>query len=398
MAMATRVLYSFPHKIGAGRICRTAWYQAAGASRAGADVTVRTGVLHRPLPAPIRTHTTLARGRWRIPYGAIGPMRALALHDRLVARELPRHAGEIDVVHAWPLAAAETLKAARRLGIPTVLERPNAHTRFAMFAVAEECRRLGVELPPDHEHAYNEAKLRKEELEYELADRLLCPSDFVLRTFEDQGFKREQLLRHTYGYDEQTFHPSSRVHDPGRGLEVVFVGVCAVRKGVHHALKAWLRSSASATGRFRIAGEFLPEYGDKLAAMLSHPSVEVLGHRDDVPELLRDSDLLLLPSIEEGSPLTCLEAIGSGCVPLVSEACTGVCVHERNSLVHAVGDVDSLTAHLDLLDGDRGRLLELREACLAEAPELTWWAAGRRLADAYAEAADAAAAPARAAS
>jgi glycosyltransferase involved in cell wall biosynthesis len=325
-------------------------------------------------------------------------MRALALHDRLVARELPRHAGEIDVVHAWPLAAAETLKAARRLGIPTVLERPNAHTRFAMFAVAEECRRLGVELPPDHEHAYNEAKLRKEELEYELADRLLCPSDFVLRTFEDQGFKREQLLRHTYGYDEQTFHPSSRVHDPGRGLEVVFVGVCAVRKGVHHALKAWLRSSASATGRFRIAGEFLPEYGDKLAAMLSHPSVEVLGHRDDVPELLRDSDLLLLPSIEEGSPLTCLEAIGSGCVPLVSEACTGVCVHERNSLVHAVGDVDSLTAHLDLLDGDRGRLLELREACLAEAPELTWWAAGRRLADAYAEAADAAAAPARAAS
>jgi hypothetical protein len=84
-------------------------------------------------------------------------------------------------------------------------------------------------------------------------------------------------------------------------------------------------------------------------------------------------------------------------VPVVSEACTGVCVHERNSLVHAVGDVDALTAHLDLLDGDRERLLELREACLAEAPELTWWAAGRRLADAYAEAVHAVAVPALAA-
>ena len=33
-----RVLYSFPHKIGAGRICYTAWQQVAGLAAAGADV------------------------------------------------------------------------------------------------------------------------------------------------------------------------------------------------------------------------------------------------------------------------------------------------------------------------------------------------------------------------
>ena len=34
--------------------------------------------------------------------------------------------------------------------------------------------------------------------------------------------------------------------------------------------------------------------------MLAHPSVKVLGHRNDVPELMRKSDILVLPSIEEG--------------------------------------------------------------------------------------------------
>jgi glycosyltransferase involved in cell wall biosynthesis len=381
--MATRVLYSFPHKIGAGRICSTAWYQVAGLAEAGADVTVMTGVVHRPLPSGVRVRTTLARGRWRVPYGTVGPMRALALHDRIVARELPRLAGQIDIVHAWPLAATHTLRAAQRLGIPTVLERPNAHTGFAMEAVAQECERLGIALPPDHEHAYNGPKLAKEEEEYRLADWLLCPSEFVVQTFRDQGFAPDKLVRHIYGYDEEIFGPAHTPRDPAGGLQALFVGVCAVRKGVHHALEAWLGSSASATGRFRIAGEFLPAYEARLADMLSHPSVEVLGHRDDVPQLMRDSDLLMLPSIEEGFGLTCVEAMGSGCVPLVSDACTDVCVDGANALVHRVGDVAALTGHLDLLDADRARLTQLRAACLRDAPDVTWSAAGRVLLHAY---------------
>ena len=75
-----------------------------------------------------------------------------------------------------------------------MLERPNAHTRFAYEAVRAECERLGVALPADHEHAYNADTLRLEEEEYALADRLLCPSDFVLQTFLDEGFAPDQLV------------------------------------------------------------------------------------------------------------------------------------------------------------------------------------------------------------
>ena len=361
----------------------TAWQQAAGVANAGCDLTVIAGAVHRPLPPSVRVRTTLARGRWRIPYKGIGTLRALELHDRLVARALPKLAGSIDLVHAWPLGAVHTLRAARRLGIPTAVERPNAHTRFAYEAVARECERLGVMLPAAHEHAYNAVRLRKEEEEYLLSDSLLCPSEFVVQTFREQGFPEEKLVRHTYGFDELRFHPPREPVKGRAGLSALFVGVCAVRKGVHFALEAWLRSPASRTGTFRIAGEFLPDYQRKLEGMLAHPSVQVLGHRDDAAELMRESDILLLPSIEEGFGLTCVEAMGSGCVPLVSEACTDVCRHGENALRHAVGDLDSLARQITMLHEDRERLAIMRSACLRSAPEHTWTAAGRRLLDAY---------------
>src|SRR5262245_10329725 len=130
-----RVLYSFPHKLGAARICYTAWKQVSGLDSAGADLTVFSGALSRTPSANVKVRPTLARGKFRIPYRVLGMKRAVALHDHIVSRRLERMAGQIDIVHAWPLGALETLKTAARIGIPSVLERPNAHTRFAYEVV-----------------------------------------------------------------------------------------------------------------------------------------------------------------------------------------------------------------------------------------------------------------------
>ena len=380
-----RVLYSFPLRLGAGRICYTAWQQVNGLSGTGTDLLVFPASLARPVPAGVRVSPTLARGRFRIPYRLLGTMRAVALHDHVVARRVEKLAGQIDIIHTWPTGALETLRTAARLGIPTVLERPNAYTGFAMRVVQEECDRLGVALPPDHEHAYNEKKLHKEEQEYRLATRLLCPSDFVVKTFLDRGFAKEQLARHTYGFDEKVYRPESKPRNSKRGLTMLFVGVCAVRKGLHYALEAWLRSPASKDGTFQIAGEFLPEYQERLAPMLAHPSVRVLGHRNDVPELMRKSDILVLPTIEEGSALVTLDARASGCVLLVSEAAGAACRHMEDALVHRVGDLEALVRHITMLHADRVLLDRLRTTSLESCAEITWTAAGARLLEVYRE-------------
>jgi glycosyltransferase involved in cell wall biosynthesis len=382
---SVRVLYSFPLRLGAARICYTAWQQVNGLAAAGADLLVFPASLGRPVPSGVKVSPTLARGSLRLPFKALGTMRAVAVHDRIVARRIEKLAGKIDIIHTWALGARETLKVAARLGIPTVIERPNANTRFAMEVVQEECDRLGVTLPPDHEHAYNAEKLRIEEEEYGLAYRLLCPTEFVAKTFLDKGYAGEKLVRHFYGFDEKTYRPGGGRREVKRGLTMLFVGVCAVRKGVHYALEAWLRSPASQDGEFLIAGEFLPAYAEKLAPMLSHPSVRVLGHRTDVPELMRKSDILVLPSIEEGFGLVITEAIGSGCVPLASEACTELCRHMETGLMHRVGDVDTLARQITTLYQDRGLLERLRAAGLRMVPEITWDAAGLKLLDVYRE-------------
>jgi glycosyltransferase involved in cell wall biosynthesis len=380
-----RVLYSFPLRLGADRICYTAWQQVNGLAAAGADLRVFPASLGRPVPAGVKVSATLARGDFRVPFRVVGTARAVALHDRIVARRIEKLAGSIDIIHTWPTGALETLKTAARLGIPTVLERPNANTRFAMEVVQMECDQLGIVLPLDHEHAYNTEKMGKEEEEYRLATQLLCPSDFVVKTFLDKGFAKDQLARHIYGFDEKVYYPDSQPRERKHGLAMLFVGVCAVRKGVHYALEAWLRSPACQDGTFLIAGEFLPDYQEKLAPMLSHPSVKVLGHRNDVPELMRKSDILVLPSIEEGFGLVITEAMGSGCVPLASEACTEICSHMATGLMHKVGDVEALTQHITMMHEDRALLERLRAESLKACSEITWTAAGARLLDVYRE-------------
>jgi glycosyltransferase involved in cell wall biosynthesis len=312
-------------------------------------------------------------------------MGACRLHDTIVAARLKKLSSSIDIIHVWPLGAMKTLRMAARLGIPTVLERCNAHTRFAYEVVRQECDRIGVPLPPGHEHEYNADILAKEEAEYLLADGILCPSEFVAKTFRDKGFAPEKLFRHIYGFDEKRFFPDPAPRDPKRGLTMISVGVCAVRKGLHFALEAWLKSPISRDGTFLIAGGFIPGYAEKLSSMLSHPSVKALGHRNDVPDLMRQSDILVLPSIEEGFGLVVPEAMGSGCVPLISDACTDVCIHRENGMIHHVGDVETLTRQITELHQDRALLKKLRDASIRAIPQVTWTAAGVKLVEAYRE-------------
>jgi len=383
-----RVLYSFPHKLGADRICYTAWQQVRGLASAGADVLLFPGVLSRPVPDSVEVHPTLARGKLRIPYKLMGKLRALALHDKIVARRLEKLGGQVDIVHVWPCAALETIKTAKRLGIPTVLERPNAHTRFCYEVVAAECKRIGILMPhPEYQtNKTNGAVLLREEAEFQLTDYLLCPSEFVVKSFLDRGHSRTKTIRHQYGFDETRYFPASALREPGKKFTALFVGVDAVRKGLHLATEAWLGSPAAKDGTFLIAGELTQEYKERFAKDLSHPSIVQLGHRSDVPRLMQNADVLLMPSMEEGFALVCAEAIGAGCVPLASNACTEMCRHMENALVHDVGDVATLSQHItDLHDGSE-LLARLRAGALRSRGDWTWTRAGHVLLRGYEQA------------
>lgn len=387
-----RVLYSFPDEIGRPGIGTTAFNQVREVAGRGIDVMLYCTSLRGELPENVNVVQTLSiRGR-RVPHRVLGIDRSYRYHDLRVAAALRRIHSTIDVVHCWPRATVHTCRAARREGIPSLREVPNTHTAHAFDAVAREVKALGMAANRGHSHTFSPKTLALEEKEYELADALLVPSEYSLGTFIDRGVPREKLVLHRYGYDPSRFFAASNGarRERHRPFTAIFVGRCEPRKGLHYALRAWLDSSASEGGRFVICGSFEPGYREVLEPLLAHPSVEVHGFVSDPSTLMRESDVFILPSVEEGSALVAYEAQACGCVPLVSEATGSRCRDGVDGLVHAPGDVATLTDQLRRLHRDPQLLERLRTAGLARTPDLSWSAAGGELVEIYAAQADSA--------
>jgi glycosyltransferase involved in cell wall biosynthesis len=120
--------------------------------------------------------------------------------------------------------------------------------------------------------------------------------------------------------------------------------------------------------RLVIVGEGPEEQAirDGIARLNLGERVRLLGLRSDVPRLLRAADVFLLTSINEGIPLTIIEAMGAG-LPVVSTAAGGVgevVLDGETGLLAPVGDAEGLVRHLGRLSvdeslrrtmGERGR-------------------------------------------
>jgi glycosyltransferase involved in cell wall biosynthesis len=373
------ILYSFPHALGAPGIGWTAWNQVNELVRAGHDVHVVAASIARPVVGVASVTTSLSIAGRRVPHRVMGRDRALAWHDRIAARAVARRSPE--VVHVWPLAATRTIEAARRRDIPTFREVPNTHTENAYDVVARESARLGLTPRTGASHTADPRRLVTEEREWATATALLVPSEAVATTFLERGFDESRLRRHRYGCT--TAVPVTRRTHDRPGLTAVFLGRGEPRKGLHHALDAWLGSTASERGRLLVFGVVEDDYRALLADRLDDPSVELRGVTSSPMYELAGADVLLLPSLEEGSALVTYEAQVAGCVPLVSTAAGAMLDHDVHGLVHRPGDVATLTAQLDLLDADRATLGRLSAAAMGHAPELSWAAAAGSLIAAY---------------
>jgi glycosyltransferase involved in cell wall biosynthesis len=382
--MTLRILYSFPHAIGAPGIGVTALNQVRALRAAGADVTVVATSVHPGTDLPGTVETLVVFGR-RLPHRAFGNVeRAFRFHDRRVASMV--RAGGFDVVHTWPLGALRTLEAARERGTLGTREAPNSHTAVA-YAVAEaEAARIGVAIARGQSHHQDARRLERERAEYDAAGLILVPSEHVERSFLAQGVPAVKLGRHQYGYDPSAFDAPGRDDSSGRPFTALFLGSAEPRKGLHYALRAWRASGVD--GVFLIAGRFAQGYRERLGVELDDPSVRTLGFVSDTAGLLRSADVLVLPSVEEGSALVTYEALATGCIPLVSRTSGSHVTDGVDGMLHDAGDVGTLAAQLSELQADSAMRERMRAAGIEASASLTWEAAGRRMIELFTDARD----------
>ena len=383
-----RVLYSFPDVVGKAGIGVAAAKNASGLAALGVDLTlVCTSVRPGTQLAGVTVCETLTLAGRRIPHRVLGINRSYAYHDRRAARLLAADPRGFDAVHVWPRAVLATAAAATARGVPVLREVPNTHTAHAYEIVASEHAKLGLPVPRDNSHAFDADVLELEVREYDVSDVLLVPSDHAAETFRERGFDPATLAVRSYGFEPESFYPDTdRIGREGP-LVALFAARCEPRKGLHYALDAWLRSGVAESGRLLVAGEFMPEYEELLRDKLAHASVERIGFVDDLGAVMREADVFLLPSVEEGSALVAYAAQASGCAVLASHAGGARARHGVDGLIHRAGATDELASQLALVNGDRELLGRLQRAGIAAAQEFTWAAAATELVEIYGRAA-----------
>jgi glycosyltransferase involved in cell wall biosynthesis len=119
--------------------------------------------------------------------------------------------------------------------------------------------------------------------------------------------------------------PWQRRPDWRAAPRAVFVGRLAVEKGLDPLIDAWPFVRAEYPGaRLILIGEGpqRAELEARAAALGLSQAVELPGAAPDVTAALRDSDLFILPSREEGMSIALLEAMALG-IPLVASSIPG---------------------------------------------------------------------------
>jgi glycosyltransferase involved in cell wall biosynthesis len=246
---------------------------------------------------------------------------------------------------------------------------------------AEAIADSGIALPTKHSHAFNVRRLAREKAEYDSATAVLVPSAYAKKEFIGQGFPEARLLQHRYGCDLDRF--PERIHPRAEGpLRAVFLGRGDPTKGLHIALQAW-RKAAIPGASLTVAGRLQPDYAASLKDDLRLPGVSIAGFVDDVPALLGQADVMLLPTWTEGSALVTLEAQASGCVPMISTAAGALGVDGVDFVEHPVGDAGALADQLVRLANRSQELDRMSRQGTARRQFLSWQAAAEALVGCY---------------
>lgn len=135
-----------------------------------------------------------------------------------------------------------------------------------------------------------------------------------------------------------------------RGLTFLMVARLIRQKGVmEYCAAARVVREKSPNSRFLLAGA--PEAGPDGIPIerLAGGSVELLGHRDDIAELLAQCHVFVLPSHGEGLPRTVLEAMSVGRPIITTDAPGCRNTVDGNGLVVPAGDAAALARAMEHL-------------------------------------------------
>jgi len=255
----------------------------------------------------------------------------------------------------------------KRMGGVWLCDRGSAHIRYQDQLLADEHLKWGVPY-----EAIDPRTIEREVQEYEEAHAVLVPSEFARRSFLQQGVPASRIVKIPYGVDLRDFYPGEgRTDGPFR---VLFVGGVTLQKGIPYLLEA----VSKLRGDVELA--MVGEAANMPASVLERfdtSRVKWVGRQNkgQVREWMQKSDVLVLPSVQDGFGLVLAEAMACGC-PVIATTHTGIedLIDDGvEGYVIPPQDVIALTDRVQaLVDDPRLRQL-MSEASVARVASLGGW-------------------------
>jgi glycosyltransferase involved in cell wall biosynthesis len=221
------------------------------------------------------------------------------------------------------------IRKARSNGLAVVTDHSIAHPAFMHVALREEFARFGMAAGYDSRADLWKLVLR----DCEDADLLLVNSDFVKKTFVEQGYPAGKVRVAYLGVREEFFDLKSdyRIDGPVR---ILFTGNFDIRKGVRLLLEAIRLCRRSGIDvRLRLMGNLgngaqCLEPGDD--QFFTHTPFAPLA---EVAGAMAHADLFVFPTFAEGSSRSGMEAAAAG-LPIITTKNCGLPMEHGKSVIY----------------------------------------------------------------
>ncbi|HEX4086872.1 MAG TPA: glycosyltransferase family 4 protein [Chthoniobacteraceae bacterium] len=375
------VLYSISARLGGSGLDTDAYETARGLHEAG--ILGRAIVYANQqsiVPAarvkslrwhPVRLLSALDRAHY---YGA-----KKHYLDAIARSELGN--GCYDFFHAWSGECVRTLREAKAMGIPSVIEIPTWHRNKGKKKPAMTKSERERAAAPWPRRMLNDLLVSRQQVmeEYDLATLILVLSNCAADTFRAAGVPEEKLFYLPRGVDIRRFTPAEK---PPEKFRAIFLGALKKRKGVHTLLEAW-HGLKLKEAELVLVGHAHEEIKECLARY-ADDSVKLVGFCAEPEKLLRTAAVHIFPSTCEGSAKVTFEAAAAGLPQITTYESGDAVVDGETGIIIPCENVGALAAAIERLHGSPALCRVMGAAARTRMATLFTWDHFRvRLLEAY---------------
>lgn len=372
--MSASVLYSVAIPLNAGGLGTIAWHACRGLQKAG--------FLREILTPDGRKANELSAKTRDLPWAFRQSAAALnrcgwhywkdSFFDRWASAWLEPH----DIFYGWLHQSLASIRRCHQLDGIAYVDRGSVEPRLQDRWLKDAYRRHGLTVPPIPFYTVDRMVQEAEE-----TDVIVAASTLVADSYVAAGYEPCKLRLNSLGVDCSMFLPISE-NQCRDHVRFLFVGQLSIQKGIPDLLEAWDKLKHP-KAELVLAGTIPPlEYSVIHPLLTAARRLSWNGHCSDVPSLMRECDVLILPSLQDGFGLVVLEAFATGLPVIISDRVGARdCVQEeKNGLTFRYGDVAALTEKLSWFAEDPARASGMRAVALHTASRYSWEAYGERLA------------------